>query len=159
MANLAKHGGARSRSHDATKRTEYLAFVLAGESYAVEIARIAEILKVPAISRVPRTPPHVLGIISVRGRLLTVIDLRVRLRLAARPVDSRCRILLTMTPAGEPIGFVVDEVKSVYRLADSEVEPASMLGGDQPAHIRGIGRSSDAVLILLDLTPLAEELS
>ena len=66
------------RAGEAGKRTEYLAFRLAGETYAVQIAHVAEILRPPPITEVPRAPRTVLGVISVRGNLVTVVDLRRR---------------------------------------------------------------------------------
>ena len=90
----------------------------------------------------------------MRGRLVTIIDLRRRLKLPEAPMDRRTRILLTGFEHGESIGLLVDEVRQVYRLADSQIEPAHVLGGDQPAHIAGIGRPEGALLILLDLGPI-----
>jgi purine-binding chemotaxis protein CheW len=144
------------RSGDAGRRTEYLAFVLAGETYAVQIANVAEILKPPPITEIPRAPFNVIGIISVRGKLVTVIDLRRRFRLRESPIDPKSRILLSDAAGDEQIGLLVDEVLQVYRLSDAEIEPASALGGDQPAHIAGVGRAEGALLILLDLRPLLE---
>jgi purine-binding chemotaxis protein CheW len=160
-------GTAMRRAADLGRRTEYLAFSLAGEAYAVQIAHIAEILKPLPITWVPRAPRNVVGVMSVRGRLVTVIDLRRRLSLRESPMDRRTRILLADLGAegassggphqphqSEQIGLLVDEVMQVYRLAENEIEPATVLGGDQPAHIRGIGRPEGALLILLDLRPL-----
>jgi purine-binding chemotaxis protein CheW len=141
------------RAGDLGKRTEYLAFVLARDTYAIQISFIAEILKPPPVTMVPRAPREVIGVMSVRGRLVTVIDLRRRFRLAEQPADRKTRILLV--EAGEEhVGLLVDEVLQVYRLAESEIEPAQVLGGDQPAHIAGIGRPEGALLILLDLKPI-----
>jgi purine-binding chemotaxis protein CheW len=161
MPSLAKvRSGKRAamRAGEAGTRTEYLAFGLAGETYAVPIGQLAEILRPPPITDVPRAPRNVVGVVSVRGRLVTVVDLRRRLRLDAAPVDRRSRILLVDT-GSEHIGLLVDEVQQVWRLAAEEIEPASVLGGEQAAHIVGIGRPADAegtMLILLDLRPLVE---
>jgi purine-binding chemotaxis protein CheW len=163
MPALARARGekrAARRAGEAGKRTEYLAFVLAGERYAVQIAHIAEILRPPPITEVPRAPRTVLGVISVRGRLVTVIDLRRRFRLAEAPIDRKTRVLLSEGGAGEQLGLLVDEVQQVWRLASEEIEPANVLGGDQPAHIAGIGRPTDGegmTLILLDLHPILEQ--
>ena len=162
MPALAKQRAGRRaarRAGEAGKRTEYLAFGLAGETYAVRIAQLAEILRPPPITEVPRAPSTVLGVISVRGKLVTVLDLRRRLRLPEAPVDRRSRILLVESGAGEQLGLLVDEVHQVWRLALDEIEPASVLGTDQAMHILGIGRpagTEGTMLILLDLRPLVE---
>ena len=162
MPSLVKHrSGKRAarRAGEAGKRTEYLAFGLAGETYAVRIAQLAEILRPPPITEVPRAPSTVIGVISVRGKLVTVLDLRRRLRLPEAPIDRRSRILLVDSSAGEQLGLLVDEVQQVWRLALEEIEQASVLGGDQAVHIAGIGRPAGVegtMLILLDLRPLVE---
>jgi purine-binding chemotaxis protein CheW len=147
------------RAGEAGNRTEYLAFGLAGESYAVEVAHLAEILKPPPITEVPRAQRTVLGVISVRGKLVTVIDLRRKFRLPEAPIDRRARVLLADVGSGEQLGLLVDEVRQVWRLASDEIEPANALGGEQPPHIAGIGRPAAAdgsILILLDLRPIVE---
>jgi purine-binding chemotaxis protein CheW len=166
MASLAKartEKRAARRAGEMGARTEYLAFALAGENYAVRIAHVAEILRPPPITEVPRASPTVLGVVSVRGRLVTVVDLRRRFRLpstnAQGTLDRKARILLADVGLGEQIGLVVDEVQQVWRLAADEIEPANALGGDQPAHIAGIGRPAGGngiVLILLDLHPILD---
>jgi purine-binding chemotaxis protein CheW len=143
------------RAGDLGKRTEYLAFILAHDTYAVQIAYIAEILKPPPLTAVPRAPREIIGVMSVRGRLVTVIDLRRRFRLHEQAPDRKTRILL-VDAGEEQIGLLVDEVLQVYRLAEAEIEPAQVLGGDQPAHIAGIGRPEGALLILIDLKPILE---
>jgi purine-binding chemotaxis protein CheW len=144
------------RAGELGRRTEYLAFAISGELYAVPIGMIAEILKPPPITEVPRAAQEIIGIMSVRGRLVTVIDLRRRFRLPESPLTRRTRILLVGAPEAEPIGLLVDEVIQVYRLTDAEIEQASVLGGEQPPHIGGIGRPPGAILILLDLKPILE---
>ncbi|MGH7293506.1 MAG: chemotaxis protein CheW [Polyangiaceae bacterium] len=147
------------RAGEAGKRVEYLAFVLAGETYAVPIAHVAEILRPQPVTEVPRAPSTVLGVISVRGKLVTVVDMRRRFRLAEAPIDRKTRILIADPGRGEQIGLVVDEVQQVWRLAAEEIEAANVLGGEQPAHIAGIGRpenSGGTILILLELRPILE---
>ena len=162
MAALVKARGEKRavrRAGEAGRRVEYLAFVLAGETYAVQIAHVAEILRPPPITEVPRAPATMLGVISVRGKLVTVIDLRRRFRLPEAPIDRKSRILLADQGKGEQLGLLVDEVQQVWRLAAEEIEAANVLGGEQPAHIAGIGRpagSEGTILILLELRPILE---
>lgn len=143
------------RAADLGKRVEYVAFSLAGEAYAVPIARITEILKPLPITPVPRAPRVVIGVMTVRGRLVTVLDLRRRLRLREADVDSKTRILITDT-GEERIGLLVDEVLQVHRLAESEIEPSEVLGGDPQPYLAGIGRPQGALLVLLDLRPILD---
>lgn len=131
----------RSRQLDRGPRTEYLAFLLGSDVYAAPVALVREILKPPPLTPVPRAPHQILGIVSVRGQLVTVIDLRRRLRLAEAPVSRRARILLVDGDMGEVMGVFVDEVLQVYRLSESEIEPATMaLGGEVAGYIAGIAR-------------------
>lgn len=159
-ALVSRRGEGRSalqRADELGKRAEYLAFMLGTEAYAIQIGNIVEILKPLPITEVPRADPEVVGVMSVRGRLVTVVDLKRRFRLTRSfTMDKKSRILL-VDAAGELIGLLVDEVLQVYRLAESEIEPPQVLGTEQPAHVVGIGRppsSGAVVLLLLDLAPL-----
>ncbi len=157
-ALVSRRGEGRSalqRADELGKRAEYLAFMLGTEAYAIQIGNIVEILKPLPITEVPRADPEVVGVMSVRGRLVTVVDLKRRFRLTRSfTMDKKSRILL-VDAAGELIGLLVDEVLQVYRLAEAEVEPPHVLGTDQPPHVVGIGRpAGGAILLLLDLAPL-----
>lgn len=157
-ALVTRRGEGRSalqRADELGKRAEYLAFTLCDEAYAIQIGNIVEILKPLPITEVPRADPEVVGVMSVRGRLVTVVDLKRRFRLARSfTMDRKSRILL-VDAAGELIGLLVDEVLQVYRLAESEIEPPHVLSTEQSAHVVGIGRpQGGAVLLLLDLAPL-----
>jgi purine-binding chemotaxis protein CheW len=170
MANLSGRTprGALTRQRsplheEGGKRTEYLAFTLAGDTYGAPVALVREILKPPPLTPVPRAPEATMGIVSVRGQLVTVIDLRRRMRLTEGPQTRRTRILLVDVVGGETLGLYVDEVQQVYRLSEAEIEhAATALGGDVAGYITGIARPvhgsgellpgmQPPVLILLDL--------
>src|SRR5262249_34677417 len=88
-----------------------------------------------------------IGIVSVRGQLVTVVDLRRRLHLAEGPNSRKTRILLVDATGGEVMGVLVDEVLQAYRLADSEIEPAAVaLGGESGGYISGIARPMTGAL-------------
>jgi purine-binding chemotaxis protein CheW len=115
--------------------------------YAAPVALIREILKPPPITPVPRAPHEILGIVSVRGQLVTVVDLRRHLRLPESASTRKARILLVDATGGEVMGVFVDEVLQVYRLADAEIEPAiNALGGEVASYIAGIARPAVANL-------------
>ena len=149
---------ALQRADELGKRAEYLAFMLGTEAYAIEIGSIVEILKPLPITEVPRAGAGVVGVMSVRGRLVAVIDLKRRFRLTRTfTMDKKSRILL-VNAVDEEIGLLVDEVLQVYRLSEAEIEPPTVLGSEQPTHVVGIGRpAGGAVLMLLDLAPLFAE--
>jgi purine-binding chemotaxis protein CheW len=145
----------RAHAQDRGPVTEYLAFRLGGETYALPLADVREILTLSPITYVPRAAREVLGIVSVRGQLVTVIDARVRLGLEAAPATKRTRILLCPSATIEMMGLYVDEVLQVYRLAEVEVEPvANVLGGNIAEHVTGIGRRDGTMLVLLSLPHL-----
>jgi chemotaxis signal transduction protein len=136
---------------------EFLVITLAGESYGMELKRVREILSPPTITLVPRAPSDVVGICSVRGMLVTVFDLRKRLKLELRPTTRLSRVLLSESSSGEVVGLLVDDVKNVVRLAADEVELAqSILGGDLSDYVLGVGRPIGEPIILLDQRRLTE---
>jgi purine-binding chemotaxis protein CheW len=156
MANLVRETGSGPRRGPKVRgpRVEYLAFRLGTDTYAVPIGEVREILKLPPVTEVPRAPSDVLGVVSVRGLLVTVIDLKRRLRVAPADITKRGRILLVMGADNEVIGLYVDEVLQVYRLAEAEVEVAGNALGKLGDYVVGIGRPEGALLILVDLGPI-----
>jgi purine-binding chemotaxis protein CheW len=154
MANQLSISGRRSMARPATERgpvREFLAIALASQLYGVELTQIREILSPPPLTMVPRAQKYVLGVCSVRGQLVTVVELKRLLSLPEGGATRRARILLSEC-AGEIVGFFVDEVRQVIRLSEGEIELAgNALGGEAPEHVVGIGRPGSEVLILLDL--------
>jgi chemotaxis signal transduction protein len=133
-----------------------LTFSLGDDLFGVDLARIKEILSLPPITLVPRAPRSIVGICSVRGLLVSVMDLRLRLGLEARPRTRRARILLVTTDHGEVVGLLVDEVRHVVRLSEEELELTPALGGDMSEHVLGVGRSQGEFIVLLDLAAVVE---
>ena len=134
---------------------EYLVFRLAEDTYGVELIRVQEIVNPPALTEVPRANATTIGICSVRGMLVTVVDLRRVLRLAEAPASRNSRILLTRTEGAELMGLYVDEVFQVSRLLESEIEGANaVLGADLSDHVAGIGRPDGELIVLLDMSSI-----
>jgi purine-binding chemotaxis protein CheW len=139
---------------------EYLAFELENECYAVPIRSIREIGKVPPLTEIPRSEPHLLGVMNLRGDVIPVYDIKLRLKLTERaprvagpdapPPPRAARIIVARTEEGLA-GVWVDAVKDVVRLKPSMLEPAPPgLGGERDCVV-GIGRRSAQLFILLDL--------
>lgn len=139
---------------------EYLSFTLEGECYAVPIRAVREISKVPPLTEIPRAEQQLLGVMNLRGELLPVYDIKVRLRLAERaavvagpeapPPPREARILVIRTEEG-PAGVWVDAVMGVVRLKPSMLEaaPPGLRVGDRDCVV-GIGRRGPTLYILLD---------
>lgn len=119
--------------------SEFLAFRVAHEAYALPLASVREILRLGAVTEVPRAPADVLGIVSVRGRVTTVMDLRRRLRMPIAETTKQARVLL-VDAGDEVVGLLVDEVLQVYRLSEDEVEIAGATQGELSEYVFGIGR-------------------
>jgi purine-binding chemotaxis protein CheW len=131
---------------------EFLTFLLGGEAFGVPLTQVQEIRPYPLLTDVPRAPKDVMGICSVRGILVTVIDIRERLHVAPQPATRAARILLTESTQGESLGIFVDEVIGVQRFAEGQIEsPSAGLVGDVASHIEGIGRRGNKVTVLLNL--------
>ena len=157
MAELVRARGERLARRAAGRGPvrEFLTFALGADVFGVELARVKEILSPPPITPVPRAPSDVVGVCSVRGLLVTVVDLRVRLRLEKRPRTRRARILLALGSSGEAVGLWVDEVRQVVRLSETDMELTSGgLGADVSDFVLGVGRPQGEFIVLLDLAAL-----
>lgn len=144
-----------SRAPAAPAQTlEVLAFVLATEDYALPLTEVREILKVPAITDVPRAPPDVLGILSLRGTVVTLVDLRRRMGLPQSAFDRRTRVLVVQR-GEEPMGLLVDAVTEVVRLEPGEIEERPAVPGAKHAEfLAGVARPGGALYVLLNLQTL-----
>jgi purine-binding chemotaxis protein CheW len=132
---------------------QLVSFRLGNEEYAVSITQVKEIIQYKDVTRLPNTPEYMEGIISLRGKIIPVIDLSKRLELeTSKNGDKRALIIETV---GREVGIVVDEVTEVIRLQDSAIDPPPTATGN--GYIRGIGKDGDRLLILLDVDKLFSE--
>lgn len=135
--------------------------VLAGdEAYGFSLSAVREILVPPPLTEVPRAPEHVLGVIAVRGQIITVIDLPKMLDLEVEQNDPYGRILL-VDNGEELIGVAVDRVIQVYRMEPEQIEYASAMSAELSEYVVGVGRvpsrasaESEDMLILIDAVSL-----
>jgi len=128
-------------------------FSLGKEEYAISINQVKEIIHYKDATKLPNTPEYVEGIITLRGKIISVVNLALRLELAISK-NSDKRVLIIET-AGREIGIVVDEVTEVIRLQDSAIDPSPTATGND--YIRGIGKEGNRLLILLDVDKLFGE--
>lgn len=139
-------------------QTRLLTFRLGTQRFAVDIVDVQEIVRVSRITRLPRATAHVRGVVNLRGRLLTVHDLGLRLGMAACESGSRSSILvLASTHAGQRVvrGFLVDRVEHVVDLEPDSVQPPPQLGDDFDAScLRGVARTESGLIRVVDAAPL-----
>jgi purine-binding chemotaxis protein CheW len=129
----------------------WVTFDLADEVYALPVDRIQEVLRVDAVTRVPHAPAPVRGITNVRGRVLAVVDLRVRLGLPPAPIDAQSRILV-ISSRERSIGLLVDAARQVAKLLPSAVQPPPPdIVTPRSDFIVGVYRTEETLLILLDV--------
>ncbi|NPV69495.1 MAG: chemotaxis protein CheW [Firmicutes bacterium] len=130
---------------------QLVVFGLAGELYGVDIAAVREIITMQHITRVPRTPDFVEGIINLRGKVIPVIDLRKRFHLGLSQEDKETRIVVVEIQANT-IGMVVDSVSEVLRISSDVIEPPSpVIVGIDAEYISSVAKVEERLIILLDL--------
>ncbi|MBL8968203.1 MAG: purine-binding chemotaxis protein CheW [Spirochaetaceae bacterium] len=139
-----------------TQANKYLFFRISKESYGIGIKHIIEIIELQSISAVPDMPEYVKGVINLRGKVIPIVDLRLRFGMSARDYDDRTCIVVTEID-GVLIGFVVDTVEEVLEIPESGIEEAprfkSVSGRER--YILGMGKVGEAVKILLDIEKIA----
>ncbi len=155
MAQISEQPtGKQSSTNDLAGK--YLTFHLAGEEYGLEILKVREIIGMLEITTVPQTPEFMQGVINLRGKVIPVLDLRLRFGLPYREPDDRTSIVVveSVSGSGQPtlMGLVVDAVNEVANVAAEEIDPTPSFGGDmQTDYILGMAKVGGSVKILLDI--------
>ena len=134
-----------------TRAGKYLTFNLAGEEYGLEILRVREIIAMMDITAVPRTPAFIKGVINLRGKVIPVIDLRLKFCFPEAVVDEETCIIVADV-RGVEMGIMVDKVCEVLSIAESEIDDTPSFGVNvETSFILGIGKAGGNVSILLDI--------
>lgn len=140
---------------------KYLTFKLAGEEYGIGILKVKEIIGMMPITPVPQMPHYVKGVINLRGKVIPVIDLRLRFGMEeAEYTDRTCIIVVEVSHGAESIimGIVVDAVSEVVQIKGEDVEETPSFGTQlDTSYIIGMAKSEDSVKILLDIDRILTE--
>ena len=136
---------------------EMLSFLLGSEEYVVAVDRVREVLTPREITPVPNTANYLLGVCSLRGTVMPIIDLNLRLGLAASTRDEKSRIIVVSLGQDDQVGLFVDRVRGVVRFAPSSIQPApeTVEQGAGAEFLKGIARKNDRLYILLDVEKAA----
>lgn len=133
------------------EQAQMVVFRLAGEFYAVDIHQVREIIRVPEITRVPRTPEFVEGVINLRGSVIPIIDLRKRFGMEAARANDEQRIVVVELD-DKTLGVIVDAVTEVLRIDRDKIEPPSpYIVSLDTQYITGIARLDERLVIMLDV--------
>jgi purine-binding chemotaxis protein CheW len=148
--------GGEERASAGEGLTELLGFMLADEEYALDILEIKEIIRLQTITAVPRTPDYLKGIITLRGVIVPVFDLRRRLGLDAAGHGQHTRIVVVYR-GDEFAGMIVDSITQVMRVGVKEIEPPPpTIGAVEAEFIKGVTRHQERLIILLNLARVLE---
>lgn len=140
-----------------TQRNKYLTFVIGEENFAISIKFVIEITKIMQITPLPETPDYVKGVISMRGTIIPVIDVRLRLgRDTADYTDRTCIIVTEI--ANKPAGLIVDTVSEVAEIAENMIEPPpNFINSGKRRYLTGIGKTDGGLCLILDCEKLLSE--
>ena len=134
---------------------KYLTFRLDAEEFGLEILKVQEIIKMMDITRVPRTPGFVRGVINLRGKVIPIVDLRLKFDMESRETTEKTCIIVVQVRRKDAVvtmGIIVDEVSEVLDVAGEQIEPAPEFGGVvDTSFILGMGKVGDRVVTLMDV--------
>ena len=139
-----------------SRETHIVGFQVGRETYGVPITSLHEIVRVPEITAVPDAPAYMEGVINLRGKIVSVVDLRKRFGKPAPEGNRRTRILV-VEHRGRLSGLIVDSASEVLKIPESEIEPAlSMMQEGGLECITGLGKHNGRLIILLDVGKLLD---
>ncbi len=140
---------------------KYLTFRLEDEDYGLEIIKVQEIIGMQAITGIPRTPDFVKGVINLRGKVIPVIDLRLKFSMAEAEISRKTCIIVVQVHRDETriiMGIIVDEVSEVLNIGSDAIEPAPAFGSQvETAFILGMAKTESALKILLDIDKILSD--
>ena len=135
---------------------QFVVCVLADERYGMEVGRVHEILRLPAITALPGADRSFSGVINLRGRVIPIMDLRQRFGLPDAPATRLSRIVVADAGDGQ-IGLLVDAVDEVAHIAASAIEPAPAIASNGATqYLAGIARTPDGLVVVLDVERLLD---
>ena len=136
---------------------QWVTFKLENETYGVNVMQVQEVLRYTEIAPVPGAPDYVLGIINLRGNVVTVIDTRLKFGLMPAEITDNSRIII-IEAEKQVVGILVDSVAEVVYLKASEIDPAPSVGTEESARfIQGVSNRKEDLLILVDLNKLLSD--
>lgn len=137
--------------------TQYIVTQLGEEQYGIDIKLISNIVRMQKITRVPKVTPYIRGVINLRGEVIPVISLRLKMGLSGDEITKKTRIIILTLEQHESIGVLVDEVKEVVTLDEEHVEKVSYDKDDKSKFLSGVGKYDDKLISLLEIHSVLAE--
>jgi purine-binding chemotaxis protein CheW len=139
-----------------TQKDKYLSFKLGNESYGIEIKYVTEIIGLQPFTEVPELPEYIRGIINLRGKIIPVMDVRLRFKKDFNEYNDRtCIVVIDINDIN--LGLIVDRVADVHTIQDTNIVPPPDMCVSGNRFIKGIGRVNDEVELLLDCAKLLKD--
>lgn len=140
-----------------TQKDKYLIFTIGNESYGLEIRYVIEIIGIQQVTPIPEMPEYIKGVINLRGKIIPVMDVRLRFKKEARDYDDRTCIIVVEIK-GIAVGLVIDRVMEVIDITEGNIAaPPQIGGGFHHRYIKGIGKVENGVKLLLDCEKLLND--
>ena len=136
---------------------QYIVVRLGEEQYGIDIKLISNIVRMQKITRVPKVTPYIRGVINLRGEVIPVISLRLKMGLSDDEITKKTRIIILTLEQHESIGVLVDEVKEVVTLDEEHVEKVSYDKDDKSKFLSGVGKYDDKLISLLEIHSVLAE--
>ena len=134
---------------------QYLTFALGEDVFALETGFVREVIELVPVTRIPRTPPFMRGVINLRGHAVPVVDLRIKFDMpTARDTVSTCIIIVDVEIEGEQchMGAIVDSVLEVFEMANEQITPPPRMGTSiRPDFLSGMGKQNEEFIMILDI--------
>ena len=148
--------GTKAFENEDTLKGRFLIFSMGSELYGIEIRYITEIIGIQPMTQVPEMPDYIKGVTNLRGKIIPVMDARLRFKKEVREYDDRtCIIVLDIDDVA--IGLIVDSVAEVLTIQDEDIVAPPEMGRGKNRYIKGIGKANDGVLLLLDCQKLLSD--
>lgn len=143
-----------AEAHAGDPVIQLVTFRLKDETYGINVMQVQEVLRITEIAPVPGAPGYVLGIVNLRGNVVTVIDTRTRFGLPTTEMDDASRIVIIESEQ-QVVGILVDSVAEVVELRQSDIDAAPNIGNEESSrYIQGVASRDDDLLIVVDLNKL-----
>ena len=136
---------------------QYIVIKIGEEQYGIDISYIDNIVRMQSITRVPDVQEYFAGVINIRGEVVPVMSLRLKMGLEADVYENKTRIIIVKLENNAPIGLIVDEVKEVVTLDETSIDEVIRDSKVDETYINGIGKNGDTLISLLDLNAVISD--